>query len=90
MAEITYSKPLDSRGGAGNVDCMRLAEIARECVAAPHGDGIDTGLILLRRLAEHGYHIVCRQEILPCGCDVQRTGTWIRKKCGCLPMTAVR
>lgn len=90
MAEVTYSKPLRSDGGAGNVDCMRLAEIIREVVAAPRGDGIDTGLILLRRLAEFGYHVVHRQEILPCGCDVVNTGTWVRKKCGCLPVSAVR
>jgi hypothetical protein len=40
-----------------NVLAWRLGEIAKKAAAAPAGDLIDTGLILLRMLNEKEFHV---------------------------------
>lgn len=46
-----------------NLHAWRLGEIANKASNAPHGDLIDTGLILTRLLEEKGYLIVLKKDV---------------------------
>ena len=53
--EMRYSRGEPLTSSMDNVLASRMGGIARKAAAAPYGDSIDTGLILLRMLREGGF-----------------------------------
>lgn len=58
-----HAGPLDA--SMPNTLCYRIDKAVREALAEPHGDFIDMGLIIRRKLEEAGFELRLREGFKP-------------------------